>query len=454
MIETLGSLALAAGHDLQKRDDPGAVPGSSLENPRTPLDKIFAVQESYTGKRVTEINSLQLAAVWRCVSIIAGAIARTPLVTFHRTDEGRTIARDHYSWGLFNLQANPFMTAYRWRRIMQTWVLLWGNAFAEIQTNGRGQVIALWPWRPDRVRISGLGPSLRYQYTLQDGTQLPSVSYQYILHMRGLETDGIVGLNPIRSARQSLGLAMAAEEYGARFFSNNGRPGGVLEHPGLLSKQAEKNLRESYEDLHRGLRGAHRMAILEEGMKYQEVGIPPEEMQFLQTRQFQAIDIARLFGVPPHMIAELSRATFSNIEHQSIDFVNSCLDDWFVNWESELTNSLLSDREASSIEFEFMRRRLLRGDQKTRFEGYNIGILSGMLNPNEAREEEGLNKVEGLDYFTRPLNMAPVVSDDVPPVDPEDAEGDDAPADVVPAVVVPGVSPTTKKKTKKEPVNA
>lgn len=196
------------------------------------------------------------------------------------------------------------------------------------------------------------------------------------------------------------------------------------------------------------------MAILEEGMKYQEVGIPPEEMQFLQTRQFQAIDIARLFGVPPHMIAELSRATFSNIEHQSIDFVNSCLDDWFVNWESELTNSLLSDREASSIEFEFMRRRLLRGDQKTRFEGYNIGILSGMLNPNEAREEEGLNKVEGLDYFTRPLNMAPVVSDDVPPVDPEDAEGDDAPADVVPAVVVPGVSPTTKKKTKKEPVNA
>jgi HK97 family phage portal protein len=445
-------------------DDPGSYPGSSLENPRTSWDRIFEVEPGYAGKIVTPVNALQLAAVWRCTTLIAGAIARVPLLPYRRTTMGKELARDHYLWPLLTKQANPLMTAYRFKRQMQTWLCLWGNAFAEIEISGRGQVVGLWPWRPDRVRISGdalfntndpADPNqLTYTYTMADGTCV-SLPGSHILHLRGLELNGIVGLSPIKSCRQSLGLAMAAEEYGARFFNNNGKPGGVLMAPGKLGPEARKNLRDSFEDIHRGLRGAHRIGILEEGLKYQDVGVPPEDMQFLQTRQFQAIDIARLFGVPPHKIAELSRATFSNIEHQSIEFVSDCLDDWFSNWTSEGESSLLSTRETmgdqqglGAIELEFYIDRLMRGDMVARYTAYNIGRNGGWLSRNDIRDKENQNRIpDGDDYLT-PLNMVPLdepAGDSPDPEDPEPTEpdADDEPAD-----------PPAKKKKQTAPAAA
>src|SRR5689334_8655000 len=226
MIETLGSLALQAGHDL------GAVRAESVENPRTPLTRVFDVDPTWTGKPVTEISALQVSAVWACVRILSGAVAKTPLGPYRTVEDGRGkhLATNHYLYPLLRQHSNPYMSAFRFKRLMQAWCLLWGNAYAEMVISGRGQVVELWPWRPDRVRVYVSGKDLVYTYTMQSGEKVTLPS-SHIFHLRGLEVDGYMGLSPIQQARQSVALAMAAEEYGAKFFGNNARPGIILQHP-------------------------------------------------------------------------------------------------------------------------------------------------------------------------------------------------------------------------------
>lgn len=406
-----------------------------VENPRNPLTAIFDIPDSPSGKRVTEQSALQITAVWRCVNIIAGAIAKTDFLPYRRTPQGKERATDHYLYWLLMKQANPRLSAFRFKRMMQAWVCLWGNAYAEIETNGRGQVVAFWPWRPDRVRIEGEGTTWYgefYTYTRENGEQV-TLHRDDVFHLRGMETDGVKGLSPIRAARVTLGLAAAAEEYGARFFANNGRPGGVLESPTALSDPAQKRLTKNWNEIHRGIRGSHRIGILEEGLKYKDVGIPPEDMQFLQTRQFEAIDIARLFGVPPHKIAELSRATFSNIEHQGIEFVQDCLGDWFACWSSEGETQLLSVRELETIELRFWPEKLLSGDKLTRYKAYSIGRQQGWLSVNDIRDAEDMNRIDGGDTYLVALNMGNAANDATESGDPDDAidpeETDETPAD-------------------------
>lgn len=402
MIETLGGLMSTAGHSLAPE-----ARSESIENPRTPLYRVFDVEPSFTGKQVTESSALTVSAVWACVRILAGAIGKLPLITYRRTENGREEARDHYLYDLLRHRANAHMSAFRFQRLMQTWVLLWGNAYAEMEISGRGQVTGLHPWRPDRVRTSILGDRLVYTYTMADG-QPVSLPSDRIFHMRGLELDGFNGLSPIRSARQSIGLSMAAEEYGARFFGNNGRPGAVLEHPAKLGDKAAANLRESWEALHKGLQGAHRIGILEEGMKLHEVGIPPEDAQFLQTRKFQAIDICRIFGVPPHKIAELDKATFSNIEHQGLEFVQDSLGDWFANWEQEIGMAMLSERESKTIEVAFDPSALLRGDMQSQALALAALRQNGFINTDEGRHYMNRNPLPagaGGDKYLVQLNM-------------------------------------------------
>ncbi len=433
-------------------DEPSAGPGASLENPRTSWDRIFQVEEGYAGKAVTEQGALALTSVWRCVNLIAGSVAKCPLNVYRRLpDIGKDKATDHYLWPLLHREANDQvrLSAFRFRRMMMTWVLLWGNAYAEFEENGRGQITRFWPMRPDRMRITGPPDRLIYTYTRPGGTT-HSVPAAYMLHLRGLETDGVVGLSPIKVMRQSLGLGLAAEEYGARYFGASGKPGGWIELATKLSPEGKQNLRESFEDLHKGLRGAHRVAIFEEGMKYHEVGIPPEDMQFLQTRQFQGIDVARIFGVPPHKIAELARATFSNIEHQSIEFVMDCLADWFVNWEQELTVTCLSAPEARSVFLEFDRDMMMRGDKVSRYTAYNIGRNGGWLTRNNILDAENMNRTpaeSGGDEYLQPLNM--VSSGDVPETDPDlDPNDPGAPGGDPPPPDPAAVKKAAKKKLK------
>lgn len=402
MIETLGSLALQAGHDL------GDLRSDSLENPRTPLSRVFDSTPSYTGKNVSEISSLQISAVWACVRILSGAVAKTPFLTYRRVDgSGKHLAPDHYLYSILKQSANPFMSAFRFKRLMQTWVLLWGNAYAEMEINGRGQITALWPWRPDRTRVTVIGNDLVYTYQMDSGETVSRPS-SLMFHLRGLEVDGFMGLSPIAQARQSLGLALAAEEFGAKFFGNNGRPGMVLKHPGKLSDLARKNLIEGWEAMHKGLQGSHRMGVLEEGMEIQEISIPPEDAQFLVTRKFQISEIARWYGVPLHKLAELDKATNNNIEHQGLEFVQDSCADWFSNWEQECEHTMLSQRERGSIVLGFDPSNLTKGDFKSTAEGLAIARQNGFVNADEGREKLGMNPIGeeagGQKYIVQ-LNM-------------------------------------------------
>jgi HK97 family phage portal protein len=420
-----GLISLNIGAPLKRFDSPVLDGGESLENPQTSWNRVFEVEPSPAGKSVTEQNAIQLAAVWRCVWILSFALAKTPVLALRETDQGHARATDHYLWKLFRRNFNQHLTAFRGRKMMQSWVCLWGNAYADIEINGRGQVVGLWPWRPDRVQISG-DPDfdeLLYTYTMNNGTRI-TLPASRILHLRGLELDGVRGLSPIRASAMSIGLAKAAEEYGARYFGNGSRPGGLIEHPGRLGATAQKNLRETFESLHRGLRGSHRLGVLEEGMKYVEVGIPPEDMQFLQTRQFQAIDIARLMGVPPHMIAELSRATFSNIEHQSIEFVQGTLSDYFRMWETEAEHSLLSEREADTISLRHDPSNLLKGDLLNQNRAYAIARQWGWMSANDILEKQGQNRIPNGDVYLEPMNMTPAGTGDPENDDPEDESPD------------------------------
>lgn len=231
-----------------------------------------------------------------------------------------------------------------------------------------------------------------------------------MLHIPGFGFNGLVGLSPIAVARQAIGLGLAAEEFGARFFGNGTNLGGVVKHPGKLSDQAAKNLRSSINETYSGLGQSHRVMLLEEGMDFVKVGIPPEDAQFLETRKFQVEEIARIFRVPPHMIGELSRATFNNIEHQSIEFVVHTIRPWLVRWEQVMKWKLFLPSERKSFFAEFVVDGLLRGDIKNRYAAYAIGRQNGWLSADDIREMENLNPLpdgQGQIYLVNG-NMVPI----------------------------------------------
>ena len=321
---------------------------------------------------VSPSTALQVTAVFACVRILAETVAGLPLHVYRRLENGgKARAPDHYLYSLLHYLPNPEMTSFEFREVMMGHVCTWGNAYAEIEFDRAGRVRALWPLRPDRMTVKRVNGRLQYIYKLskpdsQGRTEI-TLRDEQVFHVHGLGSDGIVGYSPIHLARQAVGLALAAEEFGARFFGNDARPGVVLEHPGQLGDEAHKRLRESWESRHGGLDKSHRVAILEEGLKVHEIGLPPEDAQFLQTRKFQVSEIARMFRIPPHMIADLERATFSNIEHQSLEFVIHTIRPWLVRWEQEIYRSLLTPQERKTYFAEFLVDGLLRGDIKSRY---------------------------------------------------------------------------------------
>jgi HK97 family phage portal protein len=285
----------------------------------------------------------------------------------------------------------------------------WGNAYADIRWSADGQAKELWPLRPDKmkeVKYNDKG-RLTYIYTLPDG-QDTVLDYGRVFHVPGLGFDGLVGYSPITMAQNAIGLAMATEEFGSKFFRNGAKPGGVLRHPGKLSEPAKDGLRTAWEKLHKGLTNSHRVAILEEGMDYTQIGIPPNDAQFLETRKFQLQEIARIFRIPPHMLADLERATFSNIEHQSIDFVVHTIRPWLVRWEQCIKNKLINGRDRDAYFAEFLVDGLLRGDSKSRNEAYAVGRQWGWLSANDILEMENKNPIgEQGDIYITPMNMIP-----------------------------------------------
>lgn len=366
-------------------------------------------QPTASGVNVTPDNGLIYTAVYACVRVLAESVAGLPLITYQRQGSRKARARDFYLYRLLHDQPNPLMSSFEFRETLMGHLLTWGNGYAEIEYSGGGQVAALWPLNPAKMQsVKVVNGEMEYKYELPNGRVSPLPGWR-VWHLRGLGGDGLMGYSPIRLARQSIGLGLAAEEYGARFFGNGAKPGGVLQHPGTLGDQAHNHLRDSWSETHGGLANSHRVAILEEGMTYQQIGIPPEDAQFLETRKFQRAEIAGIYRVPPHMIADLEHATFSNIEHQAIEFVTHSLRPWLVRWEQGINNSLMSTGEQTQYYAEFLVDALLRGDVLSRFQAYAVARQWGWMSADDVRSKENENPLpggQGETYLT-PLNMIP-----------------------------------------------
>jgi HK97 family phage portal protein len=358
-----------------------------------------------SGMRVSPDSALRLAAVYACVRILAETIASLPLVVYQRRpDGGKDRVTDHWLYRLMAKRPNRFQNPFEWREMLQGHLALRGNAFNQIITNPRGEIIELMPIHPDRVKIELL-PSGEYRYRISDrsGTEV-TLPRGEVWHLRGLSSDGLMGMSPIELARENLGTALAAQGYGARFFANDAKPtGGWIEFPGSFKdSEAKKVFRESYQQAQSGSNRG-KVLVLENGMKFHEVGVTNKDAQFLELRKFQITDVARLFRVPPHMIADLDRATFSNIEQQSLEFVMHTMTPWAERWEASIQSELLLESDDIEIEFDFA--NLMRGDASSRSSYYQSGIQNGWLTRNEARIAENLNPIDGLDQPLRPLNM-------------------------------------------------
>ena len=358
-----------------------------------------------SGMRVSPDSALRLAAVYACVRILAETIASLPLVVYQRRpDGGKDRVTDHWLYRLMAKRPNRFQNPFEWREMLQGHLALRGNAFNQIITNPRGEIIELMPIHPDRVKIELL-PSGEYRYRISDrsGTEV-ILPRGEVWHLRGLSSDGLMGMSPIELARENLGTALAAQGYGARFFANDAKPtGGWIEFPGSFKdSEAKKVFRESYQQAQSGSNRG-KVLVLENGMKFHEVGVTNKDAQFLELRKFQITDVARLFRVPPHMIADLDRATFSNIEQQSLEFVMHTMTPWAERWEASIQSELLLESDDIEIEFDFA--NLMRGDASSRSSYYQSGIQNGWLTRNEARIAENLNPIDGLDQPLRPLNM-------------------------------------------------
>ena len=377
----------------------------------------FFMGGSTSGKRVNERSSMQMTAVYSCVRILSEAVAGLPLHFYRYTDNGgKEKAADHPLYFLLHDEPNPEMTSFVFRETLMTHLLLWGNAYAQIIRNGRGEVIGLYPLMPDRMNVERDGKGqLYYEYTagMDDAPTVKGSTAilppSEVLHIPGLGFDGLVGYSPIAMAKNAIGMAIACEEYGAKFFANGAQPGGVLEHPGTLKDPAR--VRESWQSAFGGSHNANRVAVLEEGLKYTPVSVPPEQAQFLETRKFQVNEIARIFRVPPHMVGDLDKSSFSNIEQQSLEFVKYTLDPWVSRWEQSMSRALLTPEEKKKYFVKFNVDGLLRGDYQSRMNGYAVGRQNGWMSANDIRELENLDRIpEGLggDLFLINGNMMPL----------------------------------------------
>ena len=371
--------------------------------------QVFSFGTANSGEKVDEQSAMQISTVYACVRLLAETVAALPLHLYRYTDggKGKESAFDHPLYRILYRQPNDEMSSFIWRETMMTHLLLWGNAYSQIIRDGRNNVLGLYPLLPENVEVDrdeqGQLYYIYHAYTDEvPGEQNQDIYFRKdeILHIPGLGFNGLVGFSPIAMMKNSLGTTLAVEKYGASFFKNGAQPSGVLEHPGVL-KDPQK-IRDNWTAVYGGANNAHRVAVLEEGMAYKAISLPPEDSQFLSTRQFGVEEICRIFRVP-HMVQSLEHATFSNIEHQSIDFVVHTLTPWLVRFEQAIIKDLLLEEEQDVLFPKFNVDGLLRGDYQSRMNGYATGISNGFLSPNDIHRLENMDLIPaeegGDDYY-------------------------------------------------------
>jgi HK97 family phage portal protein len=371
---------------------------------------------SSSGIVVNPQTALQSAAVYSCVKVLAESVGMLPFNVYREDADGaRTLAKDHPLFELLHHQPNDFQTAVEFWEMLVMSLCLRGNGYAYILRAGSGRIVELLPVHPDMVRVDmSADYQLTYSLSMPDGTFKPMKPGE-IFHVRGQTINGWLGISPIAYARESIGLALATEKFGGQLFRNGAKMGGTLEHPQKLSQEAYDRLKNSFDAAHSG-ENAHRTAILEEGLKFNRISMNADDAQFLETRKYQRSEIAGIFRVPAHMINDLEGATFSNIEQQSIDFINKALMPWLRRIEQAARRDLFSAADKKNLHCRFNVAALLRGDASARGTLYHNGILDGWLLRNEVRlmeSENGviLNPLAQLDTPLQPLNMVPAGSD-------------------------------------------
>lgn len=370
------------------------------------LAKYLDGKDSWSGIDVDRHSAMGIAAVWACVRVLSETLASLPVFLYRRIEKGKEKAADHPLYDLLHIKPNSEETAFQFKETMMSHVVLQGNCYANKVTNGTGYVRELWPLSVENVKeVKRVNGELFYVY--RDSGRDVLIPKAEMFHVPGLGYDGIRGYSPIELLKQQFGSAIASRRYGAEFFKNGGRPDGVLKHPGKLKDEAFKRLRDSWASAHSDWGSKSKTAILEEGADYQAVSIPPEHAQFIETMKFSVNEIARIFRVPPHLIADLDRATFSNIEHQGIEFVVHTMRPWLVRWEQAITLQLIPEREQREYFAEFQVDALLRGDIQARYQAYRTGREMGVLSANDIRALENMNPIDGGDDYFVPMNWIP-----------------------------------------------
>jgi len=405
---------------------------SDIRNPDLWLTNSIAGVTTVSGQSIDSEKAWGLPAYYACIRCIAEDISTVPFKTYKRIKpRGREESPDHPVYELFEGSPNPMMTAQAWREMMLANTLSWGNGYAEILRDTRRNPRELWPIHPSCVTPK-IDKDNVLSYEVNSLGEPPrTIESEDMFHIHGLGSNGVTGFSVIRFAAESIGLGLAAQNFGASLFGNGIRPSGVLEHPGKLGPKEKKNLRASYEDMHRGSEKANRMLILEEDMKFKPFSIPPEEAQFLETRQFQVVDIARWFRMPPHMIQDLIRATYSNIEHQSTEYTVFTLRPWAVRFEKEARRKFFQNDAEYYAEHNL--DAYLRGDNDSRSNYYVRQWGIGALSQNDIREKENMNPIEGGDTYYVPLNMVrtedAAAGGTVPQQDTRDDDNEPGPPD-------------------------
>lgn len=375
---------------------------ATVNMPTATLEDWFAsgYDTAVAGVNVTENTALKLSAYWRGVNLLSSQIASFPIGLFRRTSDGTSEVKDHPAVRLLTRQPNGVMAPFIWRESMQANVLTKGNGYSYIQRNALGEPLELRIMDPGPMEPKTDGLSLAYEYDRK------TYNPYYILHIPGLSFDGIKGKAILEAAAESMGIGLAMQKYSASVFKNGAKQTGVLMHPHQLSDTARQGMRKSFDKTMKGEEGG--TIILDENMKWQPTAFSPAETQLIESKQFSVQDLARWFGIPPHLLFEESRSTFNNIESQGLEFVRYTLTQWVERWEAELNRKLLTEKERDDHFFKMNMGSLMRGDMGSRYAAYSIGVEKGWLSPNEVRRWEDLNKIGGGDTYTQQINKAPL----------------------------------------------
>lgn len=409
---------------------------ATLKNPPDWFREALLGGETDSGIRVDGRNAMTLSTWWQGVNVISGDVSTLPLDTYERSGErSRDKAMRHPAYRLMRRRPNPEMSASTFKKTLQSHVLNWGNGYARIIRNGRGEPDSLWIRRPDKTRAHRDSVGVYYESEIEvgDGRWETEVTDQRdMFHIKGLGWDGLQGYSVIRMARESIGLGLALEKYSNTFFKNNARPGGYIEaSPGTTPDAARETLK-LWNERHEGPKNQHKAGMLVNA-KYHQLGIPNQDAQFFESRMLQRSEIAGWLGLPPHKVGDLENATFSNIEELNRNYLNTSLMHWLVTWEDECWSKLLTEQQriTDSHFFEFNTASLLRGTLAERYQAYSIGRQGEWLSPNDIRAFENMNPIDGGDDYTNPNVKSPNAPkpDSDTEDDATDVAADEQPAD-------------------------